>query len=169
MPPSATAQTAVLDSAVGPLSVEADDAAVLRVRFGAVDAVADAVPGSLAARAAAELAEYFAGSRAVFEVRPDWPRIDEESAHVLSTLVRVAPFGRTVSYGELAAAADLHDPVASRVVGQVLNANPWPVLVPCHRVVMADGSLGGFGGGVWRKEALLRLEGVLPATLWDLG
>ena len=169
MPPSATVQTAVLDSAVGPLSVEADDAAVLRVRFGAVDAVADAVPGSLAARAAAELAEYFAGSRAVFEVRPDWPRIDEESAHVLSTLVRVAPFGRTVSYGELAAAAGLHDPVASRVVGQVLNANPWPVLVPCHRVVMADGSLGGFGGGVWRKEALLRLEGVLPATLWDLG
>jgi len=166
------AQIAVVDSAVGPLSVEADENAVRRVRFGAVDAVPDAVPGSLAARAAAELAEYFAGTRTAFEVRPDWSRLDEEPAHVLATLVRIAPFGHTVSYGELAAAAGLHyDPklgqVASRVVGQVLNANPWPVLVPCHRVVMSDGSLGGFGGGVWRKEALLRLEGVLPDTLWD--
>jgi methylated-DNA-[protein]-cysteine S-methyltransferase len=162
------AQIAVVDSAVGPLSVEADGNAVRRIRFGAVGAVPDAVPGSLAARAAAELAEYFAGARTVFEVRPDWSRLDEEPAHVLATLVRVAPFGHTVSYGELAAAAGLRDSVASRIVGQVLNANPWPVLVPCHRVVMSDGSLGGFGGGVWRKEALLRLEGVLPATLWDL-
>ena len=167
-----TVQIAVVDSVVGPLSVAAVGAVIRRVRFGAADAVADAVPGSLAASAAAQLTEYFAGTRESFDVRPDWSRLDGESAHVLATLVRVAPFGRTVSYGELAAAAGLHDDprlgqVASRVVGQVLNANPWPVLVPCHRVVMADGSLGGFGGGVWRKEALLRLEGVLPATLWD--
>jgi len=134
--------------------------------------VADAVPGSLAARAAAELAEYFAGRRSSFDVLPDWSRLSAEPARVLATLVRIAPYGRTVSYGELAAASGLHDDpklgqVASRMVGQVLNANPWPVLVPCHRVVMSDGSLGGFGGGLWRKEALLRLEGVLPATLWD--
>jgi methylated-DNA-[protein]-cysteine S-methyltransferase len=165
-------QTAVVESAVGPLSVAADDTVVRRVSFGAEGAVADAAPGSLAARAAAQLAEYFAGTRRGFDVEPDWPRVDDESARVLATLVRIAPFGHTVSYGELAAAADLYDDprlgqVASRVVGQVLHANPWPVLVPCHRVVMADGSLGGFGGGVWRKEALLRLEGVLPATLFD--
>lgn len=158
--------TAVVDSPVGPLAVEADGEVLWRVRFGAADAVPDAAPGSLAERAAAELAEYFAGSRTVFDVQPDWSRLAGEPARVLATLVRIAPFGNTVSYGELAAAADLRDAVASRVVGQVLNANPWPVVVPCHRVVMADGSLGGFGGGVWRKEALLRLEGVLPATLW---
>lgn len=170
--------TAVVDSAVGPLFVEADDSVVRRVRFGAVDAVgavaaadavgaADAVEtGSLAAVAAGQLGEYFAGAREAFDVRLDWHRLDERSAHVLTTLVRIARFGRTVSYGELAAAAGLRDPVASRVVGQVLNANPWPVLVPCHRVIMADGSLGGFGGGVWRKERLLRLEGVLPVPLF---
>src|SRR5215468_8077361 len=102
----------------------------------------------------------------MFFVWLDWPRLDEQPAHVLATLVKAARFGCTVSYGELAVAAGLRDPVASRVVGQVLNANPWPVLVPCHRVIMADGSLGGFGGGVWRKERLLRLEGALPATLF---
>jgi methylated-DNA-[protein]-cysteine S-methyltransferase len=159
--------TAVVRSVIGPLSVEADDAVIRRVRFGAVNTVANAGPGSLAAGAAGQLAEYFAGARRVFDVRPDWSRLDEERAHVLTTLLRIAPFGHTVSYGELAAAARLSDPVASRLVGQVLNANPWPVIVPCHRVVMADGSLGGFGGGVWRKDALLRHEGVLPATLFD--
>lgn len=159
--------TAVVDSPVGPLSVEADEDTVRRVRFGAENTVPDAVPGSLAARTAAELAEYFAGARTAFDVRPDWSRVDELAEQVLATLVRVAPFGRTVSYGELATAAGLQEAVSSRVVGQVLNANPWPVIVPCHRVVMSDGSLGGFGGGVWRKEALLRLEDVLPDTLWD--
>ncbi|MGH3994836.1 MAG: methylated-DNA--[protein]-cysteine S-methyltransferase, partial [Pseudonocardiaceae bacterium] len=159
-------QVAVVASAVGPLAVEAGEDTVRRVRFGAERTVPDAAAGSLASRAAAELGEYFAGARTAFDVRPDWSLLDETAARVLATLVEIAPFGRTVSYGELAAAAGLQDPVASRAVGQVLNANPWPVLVPCHRVVMADGSLGGFGGGVWRKEALLRLEGVLPATLW---
>jgi methylated-DNA-[protein]-cysteine S-methyltransferase len=155
-----------VDSVVGPLLVEADDVVVRRVRFDAVDAVGNAEPGSLAARTAAQLGEYFAGTRHTFDVQLDWPRLDERPAHVLATLVRVAGFGRTVSYGELAAAAGWRDPVASRVVGQVLNANPWPVLVPCHRVIMADGTLGGFGGGVWRKERLLRFEGALPATLF---
>ena len=172
-------QTAIIESVVGRLSVEADDTVVRRIRFGVAEnaggaaggAPGGAPSGSLAALAAAQLAEYFAGQRERFDVEPDWPRVDEDSARVLATLVRVAPFGHTVSYGELAAAAGVRDDprlgqVASRMVGQVLNANPWPVLVPCHRVVMADGSLGGFGGGVWRKEALLRLEGVLPATLF---
>jgi methylated-DNA-[protein]-cysteine S-methyltransferase len=165
-------QTAVADSPIGPLSVEADSAVVRRIRFGAAHVIARAAPGSLAARAAAQLCEYFARLRQEFDVQPDWPRLDEASASVLAALVRIAPFGHTVSYGDLAAASGLRDapgswPVAARAVGQVLHANPWPVLVPCHRVVMSDGSLGGFGGGVWRKEALLRLEGVLPATLWD--
>ena len=159
-------QTAVLDSPVGLLAVEVEGQLVCRVRFGAVDAVPNAPEGSLAARTAAELAEYFDGARQAFDVALDWARLAGEPARVLTTLGQIAPFGHTVSYGELAAAAGLRDAVASRVVGQVLNANPWPVVVPCHRVVMADGSLGGFGGGVWRKETLLRLEGVLPATLW---
>lgn len=158
--------TSVLDSPIGTVSLLADDALVLRVRMGDERPVADAPPGSLAAKAAAELAEYFAGGREEFTVAPDWTQLPEVSAHVLSTLVRLAPFGRTVSYGELAAAAGLEDAVAARVAGQILNANPWPILVPCHRVIMSDGSLGGFGSGVWRKEVLLQHEGARPSTLF---
>ena len=164
-----TGFTAVLDSPIGPVSVLADDLLVLKVRMGinpGVDARPDAPAGSFATHAAAELGEYFAGFREDFTVDPDWARLPELSAHVLSTLMTIAPYGCTVSYGELAAAAGLDDVAAARIAGQILNANPWPILVPCHRVIMSDGSLGGFGGGVWRKEVLLRHEGVLPATLF---
>lgn len=158
--------TAVVDTSIGPISVSAGEASVRALHFGASGVVADAPPGSLAARLAGELCEYFDGRRTAFGIEPDWTLVDETAARVLAALVRIAPYGETVSYGELAAVAGLTDPVAARVVGQVLNANPWPVLVPCHRVVMSDGNLGGFGGGVWRKEALLRHEGALPATLF---
>jgi methylated-DNA-[protein]-cysteine S-methyltransferase len=165
--------TATLDSPVGPFTVVADDVVLHRVRLGgeagkpAPAGEPGAAPdGSLAARAAAELTEYFAGDRHEFDLTPDWQSLDRTAALVLRTLVRIAPYGHTVSYGDLAAAAGL--PITeSRAVGTFLNGNPWPVVVPCHRVVMTDGSLGGFGSGRWRKEELLRLEGVLPATLFD--
>jgi methylated-DNA-[protein]-cysteine S-methyltransferase len=159
---------ASLNSPVGPITVVTDGSVLHRVRFGgAKDVDGDpAVPDSLAAMAAAELVEYFAGERTGFDLTPDWERIDEAAAHVLRTLVRIAPYGRTTSYGDLTTAAGL--PITeSRAVGTYLNGNPWPIVVPCHRVVMTDGSLGGFGSGRWRKEELLRLEGILPATLFD--
>lgn len=159
---------ATLDSPVGPITVVADGETLRRVRFGRpkADDGEPAPSGSTAATAAAELTEYFAGRRTDFDVTPEWSRLDETAAHVLRTLCGIAPHGHTVSYGELTTAAGL--PVTeSRAVGTYLNANPWPLVVPCHRVVMTDGSLGGFGSGRWRKEALLRLEGVLPATLFD--
>jgi methylated-DNA-[protein]-cysteine S-methyltransferase len=158
--------TAVLDTPIGPVSLLADDALVLRVRMGDERIRPDAPPGSLAARAAAELAEYFAGEREEFTVGPDWTQLPESSAHVLATLVRLAPYGSTVSYGGLAKAAGIEDVVAARIAGQILNANPWPILVPCHRVIMSDGTLGGFGSGVWRKEVLLQHEGFLPSVLF---
>lgn len=156
--------TAWLDSPVGPVTVVADGEVLHRVWFGREDGESSP-PGGLAARAAAELAEYFAGERTEFDLILDWGRLDETAAHVLRTLVRIAPFGHTVSYGELTTAAGLAIS-ESRAVGTYLNGNPWPLVVPCHRVVMTDGSLGGFGSGRWRKEELLRLEGVLPATLF---
>ncbi|HET8641458.1 MAG TPA: methylated-DNA--[protein]-cysteine S-methyltransferase [Pseudonocardiaceae bacterium] len=156
--------TAWLDSPVGPVTVVADGDVLHRVRFGREDGE-PSPPGGLAARAATELVEYFAGERTEFDLIPDWGRLDETAAHVLRTLVRIAPFGHTVSYGELTTAAGLAIS-ESRAVGTYLNGNPWPLVVPCHRVVMTDGSLGGFGSGRWRKEELLRLEGVLPATLF---
>ncbi|PVV84097.1 hypothetical protein DD509_05190 [Dehalogenimonas alkenigignens] len=66
------------------------------------------------------------------------------------------PFGETKSYGELAAA--IGKPGAARAVGQALGANPLPILIPCHRVVAADGGLGGFSGGVETKQQLLEME-----------
>ena len=73
------------------------------------------------------------------------------------------PLGRTVTYGEIAAA--LGSPGAARGVGQAVGGNPPPILVPCHRVVGSKGQLTGFGGGLARKEWLLAWEGVRPARL----
>ncbi len=162
-------RTAVLDTPVGPLTVAWNGNSILRVRFNDPGTIETSAPGPEAvdATAPAQLLEYFAGQRRQFDVCPHWSRVDEPARHVLRTLTRIAPFGTTVSYGELATASGLAAG-AARQVGGILGANPWPVLVPCHRVLMADGSLGGFGGGLWRKELLLQHEGVLPATLLPL-
>ncbi|MDP2949202.1 MAG: methylated-DNA--[protein]-cysteine S-methyltransferase [Chloroflexota bacterium] len=72
---------------------------------------------------------------------------------------RDIPYGETRSYGWLA--AQVGRPGAARAVGQAMATNPWPIIVPCHRVVGADGGLGGYGGGLGMKEHLLRLEGAL--------
>ena len=75
-------------------------------------------------------------------------------------LLREIPFGSTVSYGELAGrlAAREGKPCSSRAVGAAVGRNPVSILVPCHRVLGADGSLTGYAGGLWRKERLLELE-----------
>jgi O-6-methylguanine DNA methyltransferase len=72
---------------------------------------------------------------------------------------REIPYGQTRSYGWLAARAG--KPQAARAVGQAMAANPWPIIVPCHRVVSSNGHLGGYGGGLGMKERLLRLEGAI--------
>jgi methylated-DNA-[protein]-cysteine S-methyltransferase len=77
---------------------------------------------------------------------------------VLDQLARV-PYGQTATYGELA--SRVGHPRAARAVGTVMNRNPVPIVLPCHRVVGASGSLVGYGGGLERKEQLLRLEGAL--------
>jgi len=72
---------------------------------------------------------------------------------------RDIPYGQTRSYGRLA--ARVGRPRAARAVGQAMAANPWPIIVPCHRVVSSDGRLGGYGGGLDMKERLLLLEGAI--------
>jgi methylated-DNA-[protein]-cysteine S-methyltransferase len=79
---------------------------------------------------------------------------------VLGELARV-PFGEVTTYGALAAKAG--KPRAARAVGTIMNRNPIPIVLPCHRVVGASGSLVGYGGGLERKQALLELEGALAA------
>jgi len=103
---------------------------------------------------ASQVAEYFAGERHNFDV-PLAPSGTKFQKKVWQELCRI-PFGETISYGELA--RRIGQPTASRAVGLANGRNPIAIIIPCHRVIGADGSLTGYGGGLWRKKKLLDLE-----------
>ena len=154
---------------IGEVGIEATASGLRRVRLPGERALADETTGNDAAAehadaAAAQIAEYLAGDRDVFDVALDWDGVEQTHRRVLETLCEIAPYGTTVTYGELGRRAGVDDP---REVGVLMARNPLPLVVPCHRVVASDG-LGGFGGGLELKRRLLELEGVLPARL-DLG
>lgn len=158
-----------IDSPFGTIRVESTAAGLRRVRLpgGETTEGESSGDGSAAVntdRAAAQIEEYLRGERQEFDVVLDWTGVDATRRHVLETLREIAPFGTTVTYGELGRRAGVDDP---RDVGVLMARNPIPLVVPCHRVVASDG-LGGYGGGLELKQRLLELEGVLPARL-DLG
>lgn len=103
-----------------------------------------------------QLLEYFSGHRKIFEVTLDL-KGTEHQLRVWRALCAI-PYGETWTYGELARRIGL-PLAAARAAGRACATNPTPVVVPCHRVIGGDGKLHGFGGGLWRKEALLKLEG----------
>jgi methylated-DNA-[protein]-cysteine S-methyltransferase len=148
------------DSPVGTLLLAADEAALMRVHFQAGPRPLrpppawrrDAAPF---AAALAQLREYFCGARRVFRL-PLAPRGSPFQRTVWAALQAI-PYGETVSYGELARGLGLAG--GARAVGLANGANPLPIIVPCHRVIGADGSLTGFGGGLDIKRVLLSLEG----------
>lgn len=107
------------------------------------------------ARACNQLREYFDGKRRRFDVPIDLPACTPFQCAVWRGCSEI-PFGERRSYGELAAA--IGRPRAARAVGNALNSNPIPIIIPCHRVIRADGSLGGFGSGLRVKKSLLRRE-----------
>jgi methylated-DNA-[protein]-cysteine S-methyltransferase len=110
-----------------------------------------------------QLDEYFEGGRRDFELDLDLRLARKPfSRRVLEQLARV-PYGEVTTYGALANRAGA--PRAARAVGTVMNRNPIPIVLPCHRVVGSTGSLVGYGGGLPRKEALLKLESALDPTL----
>jgi methylated-DNA-[protein]-cysteine S-methyltransferase len=158
-----------VETRLGSIGVEATEAGVRRVRLPGdetqpVGTHQGDTATAHATAAARQFAEYAEGRREVFDVALDWSGVDETHRRVLETLRAIAPFGTTVTYGELGQRAGVDDP---RDVGVMMARNPLPLVVPCHRVVASDG-LGGFGGGLELKRQLLELEGVLPARL-DLG
>jgi len=108
-------------------------------------------------RAREQLAEYFAGTRTVFNLPLDAPGSAFE--HRVWDALRAIPYGTTVSYGEVA--RRLGEVRATRAVGAANGKNPIPIIVPCHRVVGSRGELTGFGGGLDRKRWLLEHEGAL--------
>jgi methylated-DNA-[protein]-cysteine S-methyltransferase len=105
-----------------------------------------------------ELDEYFEGKRRHFDVEPDIRGLPAYNQRILQELARVE-YGTTTTYGTLAAKSG--NPRAERAVGTVMNRNPIPIILPCHRVVGSTGKLTGYAGGLDRKERLLRLEGAL--------
>ena len=159
-------------SPVGSLLLAATDTHIVTVRFAphsADDAEergwTRATGGTSADRilddARLQLSEYFAGERTTFElpIAPDGTEFQRQ----VWTALRAIPFGGTISYGELA--RRVGDPKAMRAVGAANGRNPIPIIVPCHRVIGADGSLTGFGGGLDRKRWLLAHEGAMELEL----
>ena len=108
------------------------------------------------------LDRYFAGRRLDFDVTVDMHDLPRFQRRVLDATARI-PAGRVATYTQMAAQAG--SPRASRAAGNALHNNPVAIIVPCHRVLRADGSLGGYGGGLPIKEWLLEHEGARPATL----
>jgi methylated-DNA-[protein]-cysteine S-methyltransferase len=154
------------ETPIGTIGVEATDAGLRRVRlpgdrFPSSRVVNDERAATNAAAALEQLAEYASGTRERFELELDWSGVDKTHRRVLEALRDLAPFGATVTYGELGRRAGVDDP---REIGVMMARNPLPLVVPCHRVVASDG-LGGFGGGLELKRRLLELEGVLPTPL----
>jgi methylated-DNA-[protein]-cysteine S-methyltransferase len=106
-----------------------------------------------------ELDEYFERRRTAFDLPIDWALVTPFGRRVLQA-TKAIPFGEVSTYGRIAAEAG--NPKAARATGNALGSNPMPIVVPCHRVVHTGGQgIGNYTGGVHRKEALLRLEGVL--------
>ena len=156
-----------VETELGTVGVETTDDGVRRVHLPGspdLEPSGEGVAAERAAAAAAQLAEFARGARSVFDMELDWTSVDAVHRCVLETLRELAPYGATVTYGELGRRAGVEDP---RDVGVMMARNPLPLVVPCHRVVASDG-LGGYGGGLELKRRLLELEGVLPARL-DLG
>ena len=118
---------------------------------------------SRSARCEAQLEAYFAGDLKEFTV-PLAPSGTPFQMAVWTELTKI-PYGSTMTYGDIALALGKRL-VASRAVGLANGSNPISVIVPCHRVIGSDGSLTGYGGGLERKELLLRLEGAGPVTLF---
>jgi len=155
-----------IDSPVGPLLLAADKHGLHLIEFH--------TPRHPMARLAAwtegsnpileatrrQLDDYFAGSRKEFDLplAPQGTPFQTQVWHMLATI----SYGQTISYAQLA--QRVGKPTAMRAVGAANGRNPLPIVLPCHRVIGADGSLTGFGGGLPTKQFLLQLEGALPSA-----
>ena len=160
-----------IDSPFGPLLLAATPRGLVRVNLPSYDPAetleelaARVSPRVLEApaqldQARRELDLYFEGRLREFDLPLDWQLTGGGFRHrVLEETARI-PYGETSSYSEMAAVAG--SPRASRAAGSALGSNPIPIVVPCHRVLRSGGTLGGYGGGLPMKQALLELEGAL--------
>ena len=156
------------DTPIGTLLVAVSPRGLIRVSFpeetDALQDIADSVSPRIIHSLTAteevrrELDEYFDGQRQSFDVPVDWSALHGFTRKVLRETTRI-PFGSVLTYTQVAGKAG--NARASRAAGNALHANPVPIVVPCHRVVRTGGGLGGYGGTIPRKIALLQLEGAI--------
>jgi len=166
---------APVDSPFGTLLLAASHRGLLRLAFPEedVDSVLERLARRVSPRiveasqpleaARRELDEYFSGARSEFDLKVDWALVGGPFGRRVLRVTAEIPFGGVRSYGEVA--ADAGSPRGQRAAGNALNANPVPIVVPCHRVLRTGGALGSYGGGVDRKRFLLELEGALAPEL----
>jgi methylated-DNA-[protein]-cysteine S-methyltransferase len=167
---------AVIDSPLGPLWVAVGPKGVLGIHYGTEPSAQElgrivraygpgVLPDSRRAEAVArELDQYFAGKRRRFDVAVDLSPLTDFQRRVLSATAAVE-FGDVSTYGKVAARAGSAN--GSRAAGQALGSNPIPIVVPCHRVLASDGTLGGYSGGLAAKRKLLAFErGTVPRGGW---
>ena len=147
---------ASVDTPYGPLLVLESPDGLVRIAFEheRIELPEGAQEGK--PEAARQLEQYFAGERSEFDVELDWGTIGGFRRRALEEMAAI-PYGETLTYRELAAAAG--NAAAVRAAGHACATNPWPVIVPCHRVLRTGGGLGGYLGGLDMKRGLLELEG----------
>ncbi|MGI8715304.1 MAG: methylated-DNA--[protein]-cysteine S-methyltransferase [Solirubrobacteraceae bacterium] len=168
---------ATLDSPVGSLLLAATPAGLVRLAYldgDAQDSVLAEIARRISPRVLAaprrldrprrELDEYFRGRRDRFELMLDWRLMTAFGRRVLAATAAI-PYGSVSTYGDVAGRAG--SPRGSRAAGNALGANPLPIVLPCHRVVPAGGGLGGYTGGLQRKQTLLEIERGEPARRLD--
>ena len=173
----ATVGYRVIDSPLGPLWIAVGPKGVLAIHYGGEPDAGELArivraygPGVLpdARRAdpvARELDQYFAGKRRTFDVPVDLSPLTAFQRRILRATARVG-FGEVSTYAKVARKAG--NEKASRAAGQALGGNPVPIVVPCHRILASDGTLGGYAGGLDAKRRLLALErGEAPAGGWE--
>jgi methylated-DNA-[protein]-cysteine S-methyltransferase len=158
-----TTRHAVIDSPLGDLTLVADGDALIGLYFrhhwyrpseDAFGARVDADTDPLLAESRAQLDDYLAGNRTVFDLPTALP--ESGLRRRVWDLLMTIPYGQTITYGELA--AELADGSTPQEVGAAVGRNPLCIVIPCHRVVGKDGKLTGYAGGLDRKKALLDLE-----------
>jgi methylated-DNA-[protein]-cysteine S-methyltransferase len=161
---------AVLDLPIGRIVAAATEQGLVRIAYedlnGTVDQIVQQLSDRLSPRVveqparldgvARELDEYFAGKRTRFDTPVDWALIRGRFGAEVLRATAAIPYGSVSTYSKVAAVAG--NPAASRAAGNALGNNPIPVVIPCHRVVRSGGALGGYTGGLERKQALLALE-----------
>ncbi|MCL2573203.1 MAG: methylated-DNA--[protein]-cysteine S-methyltransferase [Defluviitaleaceae bacterium] len=143
----------IYKSPIGELLITYNDTHIIGARFD-TSQCGEYHGNDIIANCITQLDEYFSGKRKIFDLplNPEGTEFQQTTWSALCTI----PYGKTASYGEIA--AQMGKPKAPRAVGMANNKNPIYIIIPCHRVVGADGKLVGYGGGLWRKEWLLEHE-----------